>query len=211
MQKATEDQWEIEDTKFFAEVKQSWDKYNKTAEDLVSARQEASQAENLARVSQVPLERNARPDFGDIGSDTVEKMQEQITALRVYAIELNKRIPDAIKMKEQEFQSEKAVEEEEERQRKAKEALEIEQFGTSGELLDIAKSLAKEAEEKLGSAEAKTLFESTCNASYGRARRQGDIEEALGREIPKEASSFYNLSRASDVNAILRAVTRILG
>lgn len=211
MQKTIEDQWEIEDAQLLAEAKQSWEQYENVTKDLLSAREEVEQAERLARVSRVALEYNARPDWGNIGSDTVEKMQEQVTALRAYAVKLNEHIPNAIRIREEEFQSEKAVKEEEERQGKEKEKSEIEQFGASGRLLDIAKSLATEAEQRLGSANARTLFESTNNAGYGRARRQGDIKDTLGENISEEARSFYNFSRASDVNTILYAVTRILG
>ncbi|PIP60628.1 hypothetical protein COX00_02210 [Candidatus Uhrbacteria bacterium CG22_combo_CG10-13_8_21_14_all_47_17] len=214
MQKTIEDQWEIEDAQLLGETKQSYEQYENVAKDLLAAREEVEQAERLARVSRVPLEYNTRPDWGNIGSDAVEKMQEQVTALRTYAIKLNEHIPNAVRAREQEFQSENAVNavrEEEERQKKAKEESEIEQFGASGRLLDIAKSLATEAEQKLGLDRAQALFQDTSNAPYGRARRQADIEEALGKDMQGEAQSFYNFSRARDVDAILYAVTRILG
>ncbi|MBT9138748.1 MAG: hypothetical protein DDT31_01323 [Syntrophomonadaceae bacterium] len=210
MQKTIEDQWKIEDAQLLGETKQSYEQYENVAKDLLAAREEVEQAERLARVSRVPLEYNARPDWGNVGSDTVGKMQEQITALRAYAVKLNEHIPNAVRTREQEFQTEKAVREEEERQKKAKEESEIEQFGASGILLDIAKSLATEAEQKLGLDRAQALFQDTSNAPYGRARRQADIEEALGKDMQGEAQSFYNFSRARDVDAILYAVTRIL-
>ncbi|MBI4713868.1 cold shock domain-containing protein [Candidatus Uhrbacteria bacterium] len=211
MQKTIEDQWKIEDAQLLGETKQSYEQYENVAKDLLAAREEVEQAERLARVSRVPLEYNARPDWGNVGSDTVEKMQEQITALHAYAVKLNELIPNAVRTREQEFQTEKAVREEEERQKKAKEKSEIEQFGASGKLLDIAKSLAAEAEQKLGLDRAQALFQDTSNAPYGRARRQADIEEALGKDMQVEVQSFYNFSRARDVDAILYAVTRILG
>jgi len=211
MQKAIEDQWEIEDAQLLGETKQSYEQYENIAKDLLATREEVEQAERLARVSRVPLEYNARPDWGNIGSDTVEKMQEQVTALRTYAIKLNEHIPNAVRAREQEFQTEKAVREEEERQKKAKEEADIEQFGTTGRLLEVARSLATEAEQRLGSDRAQALFQDTSTAPYGRARRQADIGETLGKDITQEAQSFYNFFRSRDVNAVLYAVTRILG
>ena len=211
MQKAIEDQWESEDAQFLAEAKQSWEQREGAAKDLREARQEAADADNLARISHIGIENITRPDGGNIGTDTAEQMQEKAVALRAYASEINVYIPKALTDRKEEMRNMDVAREEEEKQRKAKEESEIEQFGASGRLLDVARSLAAEAEQKLGSTNAQTLFEATYGARYGRAGRQGDIKEALGEDISEESRSFYNFSRASDVNIVLGSVLKIFG
>lgn len=210
LRKALEEKWKIEDESFLEKAKGEQDKYNEVANNLLSARQETEQAARLAYVSHIGLDKYPKPEYGNIGADTINKMQEEAAALRTYASEVNKYIPDAIKAREQEFQNEQAVKEEEERQRKAQEESEIKQFGVSGRLLEIARDLAGEAEKKLGRAGASSLFNSALSVPYGRQRVQNDIYNALGDDISYEAKIFYGLSRARDVDAVLQATSRIL-
>lgn len=102
IQKATEDQWEVEDAKLLGEIKQSWEQYDNAAKDLLAAREEVEQAEKLARVSRIilELEYNARPNRGNIGSDTIEEIKERAAALRAYAAKLNEHILKVKKTRE---------------------------------------------------------------------------------------------------------------
>lgn len=210
MQKTLEDQWELEDAQFLAKEKEAWEQYEEVSKNLKEARQAADDADNLARISRITIENIVRPDNGEIGSDTLEELGEKGIALSTYASKINTYIPTALIARKEELRNKNAAEQEKAERIKIKTEKDIEQFGVSGELLSIARALAVAAEEEMDAISARMLFERAANAGYGRGGRQADIEQALGKNISPEAQRFYNFRTASDTNAVLSAVVRIL-
>jgi len=86
-------------------------------------------------------------------------------------------------------------------------AREVEVYGVTGSLLDAARALAERAVENHGR-EAEEIFMEELTAPYGRARRQEAIRGRLGNG--GATSNFYNLSRASDVDAVLEAAIKLV-
>ncbi len=84
---------------------------------------------------------------------------------------------------------------------------EVEIYGVTGSLLDAAKALAERALEN-HSRDAEEIFMEELTAPYGRERRQTAIRGRLGNG--GATSNFYNLSRASDVDAVLEAAIRLV-
>lgn len=86
-------------------------------------------------------------------------------------------------------------------------AREVEIYGVTGFLLDAARALAERALEN-HRRDAEEIFMEELTAPYGRERRQDAIRSRLGNG--GATSNFYNLSRASDVDAVLEAAIRIV-
>ena len=86
-------------------------------------------------------------------------------------------------------------------------AREVEIYGVTGSLLDAARALAERAFENHGR-DAEEIFMEELTAPYGCDRRQTAIRGRLGNG--GATSNFYNLSRASDVDAVLEAAIRLV-
>ena len=93
--------------------------------------------------------------------------------------------------------------------RKREEEREIEEFGVSGELLAIARSLKDALVNKLGIQGAQTSVEEVFHADYGRARRQKKVETIMSLDDP-HVSEFLHLRNLEDVNAVLQATLILL-
>jgi hypothetical protein len=212
LQKALQHQWDEEEIQFLTENKRSWEEYEDVANDLRDARKKAAEAEEAVRAAKKQVnfsyERFTRPHDGNIGSDSIEMMHDQATALRSYAEKINACLSTQLEKKQTDVKNESRVEEEVDSET-IKTSAEAEQSEESRKLLAIARSLAEIAEQKLGFATAKILFQNVSVAGYGRARRQDDIKRALG-DLSEEARRFYELSRASDVNNVLDNTLSIL-
>lgn len=210
MQEAVEKKWEEEDMYYLEEAREKWSEYEEIFSELTSAHQEVNEILNKADKLGIKLDSAVVPEYVNTKNDNIEKIKEKVTALRQYAIEANDYLANALKEKEERINLERNKKKEEENNLRIKEDLEIEQFGVSGKLLDVAMSLAEDAKNQLGKDNAKNLFNLTATADYGRQRRQNDIINTLGKDISQEAMSFYSFSRAHDVNLVLNAVCRIL-
>ncbi len=103
-----------------------------------------------------------------------------------------------------------SAEERRETERKAQEAAEarnLEVYGISGGLLNVAKAIAERALERHG-AGAEEILMDELTAPYGRERRQQALRGRLGNG--GATSDFYSLSRARDVDAVLDAAIKLV-
>jgi hypothetical protein len=195
LQQNLQREWDNEDAQFLAEKKRLWEEYENAAEELRKARNDAEEADRTARKRGVhDFELPSRPDYGNIRVDNIEEINRKTVALHTYIEEINEYL---------------ATQAERLNGEAGEESAETGQSAEARRLWGIAESLAKIAEQKLGSTTAKTLFQNVSTANYGRARRQDDIRHAIG-DLSEEAGRFYELYRASDVNDVLNNTLNIL-
>ncbi|MDF1497236.1 MAG: hypothetical protein P1P90_04200 [Patescibacteria group bacterium] len=95
-------------------------------------------------------------------------------------------------------------------ERKAQEVAEarnLEAYGITGGLLNVAKAIAERALERHSSS-AEDILMDELTAPYGRERRQQAIKGRLGNG--GATSDFYSLSKARDVDAVLEAAIKLV-
>jgi hypothetical protein len=195
LQQNLQHEWDNEDTQFLAEKKRLWEEYENAAEELRKARNDVKEADRAAKERGVrDFELPLKPDYGNIGVDNIEEINRKTVVLHTYIEEINEYLATQAERLDGEA---------------GKASTETGQSAETRRLWGIAESLAKIAEQKLGSATAKTLLQNVSTANYGRVRRQDSIRHAIG-DLSGEAERFYELYRASDVNDVLNSTLNIL-
>lgn len=103
-----------------------------------------------------------------------------------------------------------SAEQKRETEAKAQEAVEarnLEVYGITGGLLNVAKAIAERALDRHGSS-AEDILMDELTAPYGRERRQQALRGRLGNG--GATSDFYSLSKARDVDAVLEVAVKLV-
>lgn len=183
--------------------------YDEVITKLLAARKKMEIFQKRVRYS-VNLSTPADCAWGDINKDSIQDLRDAAEGIEKYVSVAEKEFEWEMKRRDEEQKRQETERSEAAKLTTLQAEAEYKEFGAAGHLLEIARVLAAETERKLGLEKALELVDSAVNAPYGRARRQYDIQEALGESEAEAINQFLRFSRASDVDGVLTATFSIL-
>jgi len=209
LQKEIEQQWQHEDNLALEQIKADEETYKKVVIELRQTREQVESLDKHARDLRIDLSSLNSLGFGEIGTDSSDRLSEVIQSLRQYITEANILIANQLQQRDK---VDIAVTKPNAEAAAALDTDSLEIYGVCGLLLIIAKDFAEHAATVATSPKtALSLVQKEYEASYGRARRQSALQNLFGGEgLSENTARIFTFSRAEDLNQVLYAVTKIL-